>query len=60
MTIKVEWCEYDVIVVGSGGAGSMAARAAADEGGRVLVKTQSVAPIQNIRRQRNGPRCRDR
>ena len=29
MTIKVEWCEYDVIVVGSGGAGSMAARAAA-------------------------------
>ena len=37
MTIKVEWREYDVIVVGSGGAGSMAARAAADEGGRVLV-----------------------
>jgi len=37
LTIKVEWREYDVIVVGSGGAGSMAARAAADEGGRVLV-----------------------
>ena len=37
MSIKVEWRDYDVIVVGSGGAGSIAARAAADEGGRVLV-----------------------
>ncbi|MBL6601025.1 MAG: FAD-binding protein [Alphaproteobacteria bacterium] len=37
MTIEVEWRDYDVIVVGSGGAGSMAARAAADDGARVLV-----------------------
>ena len=31
MTIKTEWYDYDVIVVGSGGAGSIAARAPADE-----------------------------
>jgi len=37
MTIEVEWRDYDVIVVGSGGAGGIAARAAADDGGRVLV-----------------------
>ena len=37
MTIEVEWRDYDVIVVGSGGAGGIAARAAADNGGRVLV-----------------------
>lgn len=37
MTIEVQWRDYDVIVVGSGGAGGMAARAAADDGGRVLV-----------------------
>ena len=37
MTIEVEWRDYDVIVVGAGGAGSIAARAAADKGGRVLV-----------------------
>lgn len=37
MTIEIEWRDYDVIIVGSGGAGSMAARAAADDGARVLV-----------------------
>ena len=37
MTIDTEWRDYDVVVVGSGGAGSMAARVAADEGARVLV-----------------------
>ncbi|HBC07553.1 MAG TPA: hypothetical protein DC046_08220 [Rhodospirillaceae bacterium] len=37
MTIEVEWRDYDVIVVGSGGAGSAAADAAAAEGARVLV-----------------------
>ena len=37
MTIETEWRNYDVVVVGSGGAGSMAARAAAEEGARVLV-----------------------
>ena len=37
MTIETEWRDYDVVVVGSGGAGSMAARVAADEGARVLV-----------------------
>ena len=37
MTIETEWRDYDVIVVGSGGAGSIAARVAADEGARVLV-----------------------
>lgn len=37
MPIEVEWCEYDVVVVGSGGAGSHAAQAAASAGARVLV-----------------------
>ena len=37
MPIDVEWCEYDVVVVGSGGAGSHAAQAAASNGARVLV-----------------------
>ena len=37
MTIKTEWRDYDVVVVGSGGAGSLAARVAADEGAKVLV-----------------------
>ena len=37
MSIEVDWCEYDVVVVGSGGAGSHAAHAAALAGARVLV-----------------------
>ena len=37
MPIEVEWCTYDVVVVGSGGAGSHAAQAAAATGARVLV-----------------------
>ena len=37
MPIDVEWCAYDVVVVGSGGAGSHAAQAAAATGARVLV-----------------------
>jgi len=37
MTIEVEWRDYDVVVIGSGGAGSAAADAAAAEGARVLV-----------------------
>ena len=37
MTIETEWRDYDVVVIGSGGAGSLAARVAADEGARVLV-----------------------
>lgn len=37
MTIETEWRDYDVVVVGSGGAGSLAARVAADEGAKVLV-----------------------
>ncbi len=37
MTIETEWRDYDVVVVGSGGAGSHAARAAAETGARVLV-----------------------
>ncbi len=37
MTIKTEWLDYDVIVVGSGGAGGQAASVAAEEGARVLV-----------------------
>ena len=36
MTIDIEWQDYDVIVVGSGGSGGQAARAAADAGARVL------------------------
>ncbi len=36
MTIELEWLDYDVIVVGSGGSGGQAARAAADAGARVL------------------------
>ncbi|MEE2997065.1 MAG: FAD-binding protein [Pseudomonadota bacterium] len=37
MSIEVDWCEYDVVVVGSGGAGGHAAHAAAATGARVLV-----------------------
>jgi fumarate reductase (CoM/CoB) subunit A len=37
VSIQTEWRDYDVIVVGSGGAGSQAARAAAADGARVLV-----------------------
>ena len=37
MTIETDWRDYDVVVIGSGGAGSMAARAAADAGAHVLV-----------------------
>lgn len=37
MTIKTEWRDYDVVVVGSGGAGSHAAQAAAEAGARVLI-----------------------
>ena len=37
MPIEVDWCDYDVVVVGSGGAGSHAAQAAAATGARVLV-----------------------
>ena len=36
MTIEIEWQDYDVIVVGSGGSGGQAARAAADAGANVL------------------------
>ncbi len=35
--IETEWRDYDVIVVGSGGAGGAAAHAAAQTGARVLV-----------------------
>lgn len=37
MTIETEWRDYDVVVVGSGGSGSIAAHAAAETGARVLV-----------------------
>ncbi|CAN0388388.1 unnamed protein product [Discosporangium mesarthrocarpum] len=37
MTIETEWRDYDVVVVGSGGAGSHAAQAAAEAGARVLI-----------------------
>ncbi len=37
MTIETEWRDYDVVVVGYGGAGSLAARVDADEGAKVLV-----------------------
>ncbi len=37
MAVDVEWLDYDVVVVGSGGAGSAAAGAAAESGARVLV-----------------------
>ena len=36
MTIETEWLSYDVIVVGSGGAGAQAASAAAELGASVL------------------------
>lgn len=37
MSIETEWRDYDVVVVGSGGAGSHAAQAAAEAGASVLV-----------------------
>ena len=37
MAIETEWRDYDVIVVGSGGSGSIAAHAAAEAGANVLV-----------------------
>lgn len=37
MIVQTEWRDYDVLVVGSGGAGAHAARAAAEAGARVLV-----------------------
>ncbi|HJM91453.1 MAG: FAD-binding protein [Alphaproteobacteria bacterium] len=37
MVIDTEWRDYDVIVVGSGGAGAHAAQAAVEAGARVLV-----------------------
>ncbi len=37
MGIETEWVEYDVVVIGSGGAGAHAAGAAADAGANVLV-----------------------
>jgi len=37
MTIETEWLSYDVIVVGSGGAGAQAASAAAEFGASVLL-----------------------
>jgi len=37
MAIETEWRDYDVVVVGSGGAGALAAHAAAEKGARVLV-----------------------
>ena len=37
MALETEWRDYDVVVVGSGGAGSHAAQAAAEAGARVLV-----------------------
>ena len=37
MAIEVEWRDYDVMIIGSGGAGSQAARSAAESGASVLV-----------------------
>ena len=37
MSININWLEYDVIVVGSGGAGSQAAYAAAEQGAKVIL-----------------------
>ena len=38
--MDVEWRDCDVLVVGSGGAGSQAAYAAAEAGAKVLVVTK--------------------
>ena len=37
MTIETEWLDYEVVVVGSGGAGAQAAYAAAEAGSKVLL-----------------------
>tara|TARA_B100001939_G_scaffold348065_1_gene372376 strand:+ start:715 stop:2676 length:1962 start_codon:yes stop_codon:yes gene_type:complete len=37
MSINIKWLEYDVIVVGSGGAGCQAAYAAAEQGAKVIL-----------------------
>lgn len=37
MAIKTDWLDFDVVVVGSGGAGAQAARSAAEAGASVLV-----------------------
>ena len=44
MPINVEWMQYDVVVVGSGGAGSHAAHAAAEAGARVLICLLYTSP----------------
>ena len=42
MTININWLEYDVVVVGSGGAGSQAAYAASEEGAKVLLVSKDL------------------
>ncbi|MDG2001680.1 MAG: FAD-binding protein [Alphaproteobacteria bacterium] len=37
MSIEIKWVSYDVVVVGSGGAGAQAASAASEQGARVLL-----------------------
>ena len=42
MTIETEWRDYDVIVVGSGSAGSATAHAAAEAGAEVLLVSKDA------------------
>ena len=42
MTIETEWRDYDVIVVGSGGAGSAAAHAPAEAAGEPATEAASA------------------
>ena len=57
MPIEVDWCDYDVVVVGSGGAGSHAAQAAAATGARVLVVSKDPIGASDTKISRALRRC---
>ena len=56
MTIKTEWRDYDVAVGGSGGAGSLAARVAADEGAGADEQAREMLDAMDAAASRRGPR----
>ncbi|MCP5083002.1 MAG: FAD-binding protein [Alphaproteobacteria bacterium] len=49
MAIETEWRDYDMLVVGSGGAGAHAARAAAEAGANVLLVSKDPIGCSDIK-----------